>query len=321
MQSDFLTNISAWALALLVYPGFLFALALAMLGRWLVGVVRPLFTPRLYRGRPRISGFLDPLLTLLKLLARKGAVRWQAPGSTSNADTSLHAPAPAESALVLVGAIAPLLALALMPVSGNPVAEALGVRGDLFLVLALLAVYPLASAAALSRGGGFSTLAGAQTVGALLTGFIPTLLLVTALVQVAGATNLNMDGLLAAPQTPQQTFVRLLCGVALLVVLPWWLGRRPSHQSGGGGMSAAAYAGRHFQAVALAVLWSRLILPTTGDMTSDVIVLALGALFASVVMSLVGERWWPTRRTTDAANLVWATTLPVAGVALMLSLL
>jgi hypothetical protein len=318
MQSDFLTNLSAWALALLVYPGFLFALALAMLGRWLAGVVRPLFTPRLYRGRPRISGFMDPLLTLLKLVARKDAVRWQAPGSTSNAGTSLHAPA--ESALVLVGAIAPLLGIALMPISGNPVMEALGVRGDLFLVLALLAAYPLASAAALSRGGGFSALAGAQTVGALLTGFIPTLLLVTALVQVAGANNLNMDGLLAAPQTPQQTFVRLLCGVALLVALPWWLGRRPSHRSGDG-MGAAAYAGRLFQAVALAVLWSRLILPTTGDVTSDVIVLALGALFASVAMSLVGERWWPTRLTTDAANLVWATSLPVAGVALVLSLL
>jgi hypothetical protein len=317
MQTDFLTNLSAWALALLVYPGFLFALALAMLGRWLAGVVRPLFTPRLYRGRPRNSGFLDPLLTLLKLLARKDAVRWQAPSLTSNAGTSLQAPA--ESALMLVGAIAPLLGIALMPVSGNPVMEVLGVRGDLLLVLALLAVYPLASAAALSRGGGFSTLAGAQTVGALLTGFIPTLLLVTALVQVAGATNLNMDGLLAAPQTPQQTFVRLLCGVALLVALPWWLGRRPSHQRGDG-PSAAAYAGRLFQAVALAVLWSRLILPTTGDMTSDVIVLALGALFAAVAMSLLGERWWPTRRTTDAANLVWATTLPVAGVALVLSL-
>ncbi|MGA7731407.1 MAG: hypothetical protein WCD37_09060, partial [Chloroflexia bacterium] len=206
MQTDFLTNLSVWTLALLVYPGFLFALALALLGPWLGGVVRPLFTPRLYRGRPLMSGFLDPLLTFLKLLARKDAVRWQAPGSTSNAGTSLHAPA--ESALMLVGAIAPLLSMALMPLPGNPVTEALGVRGDLFLVLALLAAYPLASAAALSRGGGFSTLAGAQTVGALLTGFIPTLLLVTALVQVAGATNLNMDGLLAAPQTPQQTFVR-----------------------------------------------------------------------------------------------------------------
>ena len=318
MQSDFLTNLGAWALALLVYPGFLFVLALAMVGEWLAGVVRPLFTPRLYRGRPRMSGFLDPLFTLLKLLARKEAVRWQTPGSTSNAGTSLHAPA--ESVLVLVGAIAPLLGMALMPLPGNPVTQVLGVRGDLFLVLALLAVYPLASAAALSRGGGFSALAGAQTVGALLTGFISTLLLVTALVQVAGATNLNMDGLLAAPQTPQQTFVRLLCGVALLVALPWWLGSRPSHQRGDG-MGTAAYAGRLFQAVALAVLWSRLILPTTGDITSDMMVLALGALFASVAMSLVGERWWPTRRTTDAANLVWATTLPVAGVALLLSLL
>lgn len=265
-----------------------------------------------------MGGFLDPLFALLKLLARKDAVRWQAP--TSTVGGASRPPHPAESALMLVGAIAPLLALSLMPVSGNPVLDVLGIRGDLFLVLALLAIYPLASAAAISRGGSLSVLGGAQTVGALLTGLLPTLLLVTALVQVAGATNLNIDGLLAAPQTPEQTFVRLLSGVALLIAFPWWLGRRPSH-SHAETMSAGAYAGRLFQGAALSVLWSLLVLPTSGDVAWSVTTLVAGALFASVAMRLIGEHWWPARRTSEAANIVWATTLPIAGLALILSFL
>jgi hypothetical protein len=317
MESDVPTNLSAWVISLFVYPGLLFAIVLVLLGEWLGGVLRPLFTPRLYRARARIGGFLEPLLTLLKLLTRKDAVRWQGP---DRRDTGYAAPHPAESTLVLVGALAPLLALALLPVPGNPVVEVLGVRGDLFVVVALLAIYPLASAAATARGGGLFMEAGAQSVGALLTGLIPTLLLVTALVQVAGADTLNIDGLLAAPQTPQQTFVRVLAGASLLVVLPWWLGSRPS-QRAGDGPGAGAYAGRLLQSTALSVLWPVLVLPGAGDRNWSITIVVLGALFAWVAMRLLGERWWPTRRTADAANLVWAVTLPVAGLALVLSLL
>ena len=322
MQTDFVTNLSAWAIALFVYPGFLFALAIALAGEWLAGVLRPLFTPRLYRGRARVGGLFDPLFTLLKLLSRKDAVRWQVGGvggATGEGDASVP-PYPARSALRPVGAIAPLLALALMPVSGNPVTDVLGVRGSLFVVLALLAVYPLSSAVVQARGDGFFALAGAQTTGALLTGLLPTLLLVTALVQVAGSTSLNMDELLAAPRTPEQTFVRLLSGVALLVALPWWLGRRPTRQEDET-VGAGALAGKLFQGTALSVFWAMLVLPSSADMSRSVLILVAGALAAHIAMRLLGERWWPTRRTTDAANLVWATTLPIAGLALLLSLL
>jgi hypothetical protein len=221
---------------------------------------------------------------------------------------------------MLVGAIAPVLALTLMPVRGNPVVEVLGVHGSLFVVLAFLAVYPLVSAAARARGDDRSAIAGAQTVGALLTGLLPTLLLVTALVQVAGSGTLNMDDLLAAPRTPEQTFVRLLAGAALLVALPWWLGRRPSRRDNED-MGAGATAGRLLQGAALAVFWSVLVLPSPVNMAWSVTILVAGALFAHTAMRLLGELWWPTRRTSDAANLVWAVTLPVAGVALVLSLL
>jgi hypothetical protein len=313
MQTDILTNITSWAIALLVYPGFLFALALALASEWLAGIFRPLFTPRLYRSRARMSGFLNPLLTLLKLLGRKDAVHWQSPSPNSQ---SHHA----ESALAVIGAIAPLLALALMPITGNPVTQVLGIHPDLFLILALLAAYPLTSAAAQARSGGLSVLTGAQTLGALLTGLLPALLVIAALIQVAQAPTLNLDSLLAAPETPQQTFVRILCAVALLISLPWWLGRRPAHRQTQT-LSAGTLAGKLFQTSALAVLWSVLVLPLAGNPTWAALTFIAGALFAAVSMRLIGERWWPNRRTADAANLVWATSLPLALIAVVLSIL
>jgi hypothetical protein len=317
MQTDILTNITSWAIALLVYPGFLFALALALASEWLAGIFRPLFTPRLYRSRARMSGFLNPLLTLLKLLGRKDAVHWQSPSTPASPNSPSHH---AESALAVIGAIAPLLALALMPITGNPVIRVLDIHPDLFLVLALLAAYPLASAAAQARSGGLSVLTGAQTIGALLTGLLPALLVIAALIQVAQAPTLNLDSLLAAPETPQQTFVRILCAVALLISLPWWLGRRPAHRQTET-LSAGTLAGQLFQTSALAVLWSVLVLPLAGNPTWAALTFIAGALFAAVSMRLIGERWWPNRRTADAANLVWATSLPLAIVAVVLSLL
>lgn len=321
MQTDVTTNLAAWVPALLAYPGFLFAILLSLAGEWLAGFIRPLLAPRLYRSRPTLRGFFDPLRAVGKLLGRKDAVRWEVDGSSSAMGASV-ARHPAESTLTLVGALAPLFALVLMPVPGNPVADVLGVRGDLFLVMSLLAVYPLALAAAQARGEGFSVLVGAQTLGAFLTGLLPTLLLVAALVQVADARDLNMDGLLAAPLTPQQTFVRLLAGAALMVALPWWLGR-PSQQHGVGptAMGAGAQAGRLLQWSALAVFWSMLVLPTAGEISWSLAITLGGALFASMVMRLVGDLWQPTRRAAQAANMVWATTLPLAGVALLLSLI
>ncbi|MEO5951035.1 MAG: hypothetical protein ABIQ44_01030 [Chloroflexia bacterium] len=319
MQTDVLTNITSWAIAILAYPGFLFAIALALTGEWIASALRPIFTPRLYRNRVRKSGFFDPLLTLFKLLSRKDAVHWQSPLAT-NDPTGTASTHPAENALSVIGAIAPILALALMPISGNPVTQELGLHTDLVLLLALLATYPIASAAAQARSGGLSLLEGAQTLGALLTGLLPALVVVTALVQVARATTLNMDSLLAAPETPQQTFVRLLCAAALLIALPWWLGRRPAQRQTEL-TSAGAQAGKLFQTAALAVFWSVLVLPATGDLTWSILIMTLGSLFAATSMRVIGERWWPTRRTAEAANLVWATTLPLALVALLLSII
>jgi hypothetical protein len=323
MQLDFLTNLAAWGFALLVYPGLLFAVLLALAGQWLAGLAAPLFMPKLYRQRTRVGSFFGPILFISKLLGRKTAARWQPdlPASASTADPSSHL---AENMLVLAGAIASLLALALMPMNGNPVTQQLGVSSNLFVILALLAVYPLVSVAVQARAGGLSSMSAIQSVGALLTGLLPTLLIVVALMQVAGSHTLSITNLLAAPTTPQQTFVRVLAGVALLMALPWWLGTPSLRRTGGAGtgsVGAGLLAGRLVQTTALCVFWSLLVLPMPGDAVWSYVLPVAGTLFACVVSRLLSDLWVPARRPSEAANLAWATTLPVAILAFLLGLL
>jgi hypothetical protein len=323
MQLDFSTNLAAWGFAVLVFPGLLFAVLLALAGYWLAGLIAPLFMPKLYRQRTRIGSFFGPLLRMSKLLGRKHAARWQvdSPGTAGVTDPSSQI---AESLLVLVGAIAPLIALALMPLVGNPVTGQLGVSSNFFVVLALLVVYPLVSVGAQARTGGLAGMSAMQSVGALLTGLLPTLLIVAALIQVAGSHTLFMTGVLAEPLTPQQTFVRILAGVALLVALPWWLGSASLRDTGhysAGSVGAGLLAGRLMQTAALSVFWSLLVLPMTGDALWSYILPVAGALFACLAMRLVSALWVPARRPSEAANLAWATTLPLAILAFLLGLL
>ena len=131
-----------------------------------------------------------------------------------------------------------------------------------------------------------------------------------ALAEAAGKPSLNIAALSAAPETPAQTIVRLLAGVALIVALPWWLGAQ-------GEESAATYAGSLLQRAALAAFWSVLVLPAPGDTVWAIIVQVGGTLLACTGMRALSERWLPASREQDAARLVWATALPVALVALL----
>ena len=130
------------------------------------------------------------------------------------------------------------------------------------------------------REGGLEALGGARHLGRLLAGLLPTLLLVAALVQVSGANTLSLANLTAAPLTAQQTLVRLLVGVTLLVVLPWWSARSGEQVATEG--SAGAYAGRLVQAVALAAFWAAIVLPAPGDLPWAIALFVLGTLFAYV---------------------------------------
>lgn len=312
MQSDIWQTLQAWALTLLLYPGVVYAALVALVGEWLAGTLRPLFAQRLYRTQAsaRLYSLLQPLYTFLKLLGRQEAVRWQRPDDEPTAPSH-----PGESLLAVIGALAPLLALILLPVAGSPLIRQIGSAGDLSILLVLLAVQPIANAVLRLREGGMATLQGARSLGRLLAGLLPTLLVVAALVEVSGARTLELAGLTAAPITAQQTLVRLLAAAALLVALPWWIGGQAAMES-----SAGAYAGRLLQPVALAASWVMLVLPTPGELPWAIILFIGGTLFAYVAMKLIAERWSPTRRESDATNLLWVTTLPVAAAALVLAL-
>jgi hypothetical protein len=320
MQTDISLNLGTWALALLLYPGVGFVLAVALLGEWVVGIVRPALSPRLYRRRPRLYGALEPLYSFVRLLGRKEAVRWQGPDEGEA--QSVH---PVESVLSVTGAIAPVLALCLLPLGGNPLVRDLGIVGDLFTILALLAVQPLTWVVLRAREASLGALAGGQAVGRLLTGLVPVLVLVVALLEVSGNDTLSTSGLLAAPETLQQTFVRLLAAPALLVALPWWVGKGRDGRAPE--WSAGALAGWYAQTVALAALWVIMVLPTVGDPSTgsgqalawSVILPVVGTLAAYAAIRLVSERWMPARRESEAANLVWVTMLPVAVLALVLA--
>jgi len=256
------------------------------------------------------------MYTFLKLLGRQGAVRWQGPmRSGEEPSAPSH---PGETLLAVIGAIAPLLALALLPVAGNSIGRQFGSVGDLMLLLALLAVQPIANAVLRLREGGLETLSGARDLGRLLAGLLPTLLIVAALIEVSGTHTIRLADLTAAPITAQQTLVRLLAGVALLLALQWWSSRET--EQGIDERSAAAYAGNFLQRVALAAFWAVMVLPAPGEMPWAVALFIGGTLFAYAALKTISRRWASTRREGEATGLLWATTLPMAAVALALAL-
>jgi hypothetical protein len=312
LQPDVAQTTVAWLFTVLFYPGLVFALLLTLLGEWATAIVRPALSPRPYRSQARLYSLLEPLYTFLKLLGRREAVRWQRPG-----DPPVAPAHPGESALAIIAATAPVLAMCLLPLRGTPIGIELGPGGDLVAVLLLLAVQPLAWAALRLREGGMVALRGAQDVGRLLVGLLPALVVVAALVQASGSGTLSAPGLLLAPETPQQTFVRLLAGVGLLLALPWWT--QWGHGTNSEQWSAGAYVSRFLQTAALAVLWTVLVLPAPGEVAWAVAVSVLGTLFAYVAIRLVAERWMPARREADAAGLAWAAAVPVAVVAFALA--
>lgn len=316
MQAEVWGTIQAWLITLLLYPGALFATLMLLVGEWLAEALRPLFSPRLYRGQARPYSFVQPMYTFLKLLGRQSAVRWQGPlRSGDELSTPSH---PGETLLAVVGAIAPLLTLALLPVAGSSIGRQLGSVGDLMLVLALLAVQPIANAVLRLREGGLETLSGARDLGRLLAGLLPTLLIVAALIEVSGTHTTRLADLTAAPLTPQQTLVRLLAGVALLLTLQWWSSREI--EQGQEERSAAAYAAHFLQRVALAAFWAVIVLPRPGEMPWAIALFIAGTLFAYAALKTISRLWASTRREGEATGLLWATSLPIAAVALVLAL-
>lgn len=309
MQAGVVENIQAWALALLVYPGVLFGVLLALLSEWLYPLIRQLMV-RGPRAQSRQRPIIYPLSTFLKLAGRRYNAGWP---------TSTESPMPdrstVESVLGIACAVAPLLALVVVPLPANPLL-AIGQAGDILLAVSLLSIQPLASALLGLRAGGQASLRGAQDLGRLLTGLLPALIAVAALVEVSGAGSLRITALSSAPETGAQTLVRILSGAVLLLALPWWLHSDDRTSNRGG---AGSYAGRLLQAVALGAFWALLVVPTPGDQGWALALYTVGTLVATIAMRLISERLLPVRLERDRANLVWSTALPVATIALLVS--
>src|SRR5687768_12014908 len=302
-------NIQAWALALLVYPGLLFAVLLALLTEWLYPPIRQLIA-RTPRAQSRQRPIIYPLSNFLKLAGRRGSAGW--PGS---AEMPVPGKSVIESVLGVACALAPLMVLITLPLPLSPLL-AVGQSGDLFLVMVLISIQPLAGALLDVRAGGTAALRGAQHMGRLLTGLLPALLSVAALVEVTGAGSIRIAALSAAPETGAQLLVRFLSGGVLLLALPWWRHSADGTANRGG---AGAYAGQFLQRVALAAFWSLLILPAPGDPVWGLVLYTLGTLAAAIAMRFISERLLPARRERDRANFVWTTAVPVAVVALLVS--
>ena len=313
MEVGAVENIQAWALALLIYPGVLFAALLALLAEWFYSLIRQ-FMVRGTRTQSRQRPIFYPLSTFLRLAGRRHNA---APASLmpTSTESPMSDKSTVEGVLGMACTVAPLLALVVLPLPASPL-FATGQAGDILLIVALLAVQPLASALLGLRAGGQASLRGAQDLGRLLTGLLPALIAIAALVEVSGAGSLRITALSSAPETGAQTLVRILSGAVLLVALPWWLHSDDGTSNRGG---AGSYAGRLLQAVALGAFWALLVLPAPGDQVSALALYTIGALLAAITMRFISERLLPIRRERDKANLVWSTALPVAAIALLVS--
>lgn len=313
MEVGVVENIQAWALALLIYPGVLFAALLVLLAEWFYSLIRRLMV-RETRTQSRQRPISYPLSTFLRLTGRRHNA---APASLMPNTSEFPVPdrSTVESVVGMACAVAPLLALVMLPLPASPI-FATGQAGDILLIVALLAVQPLASALIGLRVGGQASLRGAQDLGRLLAGLLPALIAIAALVEVSGAGSLRMTALSAAPETGAQTLVRILSGAVLLVALPWWLHSDDRTSNRGG---AGAYAGRLLQAVALGAFWVLLVLPAPGEQVWALVMYTVGTLVTSIAMRLISQRLLPVRRERDRANLVWSTALPIAAIALLVS--
>ncbi len=316
-------NIQAWALALIVYPGVLFGVLLALLIEWTYQLFSQ-FWARAGRMQSRLRPLFYPLLNLLKLAGRRyNAVptlhERNELAEAKKLPASTQAPMPnrsgVDSLISAACAVAPLLALVVLPLPASPLL-ATGQSADLLLAVPLLLLQPLGAALLGLRAGGLASLRGARDLGRLLTGLLPALIAVAALIEVAGTSSLRLAALTSAPETGAQTLVRFLSGAVLLLALPCWRHSDDGVANRGG---AGLYAGQLIQAVALAAFWSLLVLPAPGDQVWALVLYVVSILIASIAMRLISERLLPVRRERDRANLVWATALPVAVVALLVS--
>jgi formate hydrogenlyase subunit 4 len=320
----------AWLIALLVYPGGLFALALAAGVELARGIVTGALAPP--GGRvPRAS------------LAGQGAAlrRWATTRRPARGSPSAWG-GTGQAALALAGIVAPLAALALLPLPGHPLMAAQGVPpiGDGLAIWALLLTGPLAHAAlGLGTAEPGAQLAGARRLQTAILGSVPATLALAALATAAGSLRLDLiNARLVAPGVLPLSLALGLAAAAVLVCLPALAGWPPADVAGvrpGPAASESILAGLPARLPAL--VWAGAVLGRAAWAATLVLLGVPGAaatpagpgdalLFAGALAALViGLAAWGARRIPprpdQITGLTWLLALPLAAAALALVLI
>lgn len=198
-----MNGVLAAVLAILIYPGILAALAAA----WILAWVRDAARAALAGASP--SSPLSGLSDLRTALAR-------------DTTTPAGGPTLAVTLAAILGIAAPVAALVLLPVPGNPLVRSLGLTGDLAVEGALLLGLPFARLfAGWAMPSPFARLA-ADRGARLLAGYaLPMILALMALSQQVSSLKLSVaDASATAPLPLLALLARVLAAVAFACCLP-----------------------------------------------------------------------------------------------------
>lgn len=268
-----MNSVTAFVIAVLIYPGALVAVLAALVLGWAREATRGV----LAGAGERASG---PLATL---------VEWR---------TLLQgeAVAPAVREALLTGAsgvavLAPLLALVLLPVPGNPLVSTIGLTGDLAAEAALLLLAPIMRLVVGWAIPSPATRAAADHGARLLAGAILPLALT---VTVAGY-QLGTLGLAGTPKAAPNGIgvaARVLAAVAFAIVLPVLARTSGSELDELAGRDLASFriAGALQLAAAAAFFVAAFILPIVPGINTGVGYIALWIV--GIVLTAAGVGLW-----------------------------
>jgi formate hydrogenlyase subunit 4 len=196
-----MNGVVEFALAALVYPGAV----VALLAAWALAWAREA-AHDLARGHPAPS-----------LFGQLGAVRGMFARDTL-APAGLNSFALSLGVTMVVAA--PLAALVALPLPGNPLTQAVGLRGDLIAEAGLLLGVPLGRLLiGWATPSPYTRLASDRTARLLAGAVAPLILGLTAIAQIRGTLTL-WDAKASVGQAPCSTLALALAGIAFLVALP-----------------------------------------------------------------------------------------------------
>ena len=298
-----------FALAALVYPG---AVA-ALLAAWALGWARD-------AAREVARGNRAP-----RLLTTVAAIR----GMFSRETLVARGVSPFALTLgVTLAVAAPFAALVSLPLPGNPLTQAVGLRGDLIAEAGLLLGLPLERLLiGWATPSPYTRLAADRNARLLAGAMAPLILGLTAIAQIRGTLTL-WDAKASVGQAPFTTLALLLAGLAFLIALPVLSAGSPMRLGAGSNETLAGEAtelsghdlaflliGEALQLVACAALFVLVFVsPLTVNIQQPVMRGVIEVLAAVAVAAGLG--YWEGRHSrppveADRPPLSWWAGLPL----------